>query len=148
MPDEHPDSRLPSNEAGQFPSPNETELPKNWIEALTGLVSSRIAIFQIEAKEAASSALAKILPLILALSFSLMAWLLLVAGLIGFISQGCGWSWYDAAFALAGGHLLLGVLMLLLVRSKPKEPFTVTRAEFEKDRKWLNKLKNPPNSGN
>jgi hypothetical protein len=148
MSDDPSDASIPPTGAGQFPSPGGTKIPGNWKDAFACLISSKIAIFQIEAKEAAGTALAKILPLILGIFFLVGAWILLIAGLIGLLSINFDWIWYNASFAIAGAHLLFGALMLLIMRSKGKEPFPVTRAEFEKDLKWLDQLKNPSNSEN
>jgi uncharacterized membrane protein YqjE len=67
--------------------------------------------------------------------------LLIVAGIIGVIVVTSSWQWYQAAFAVAGGHLLVAAIAFLLSRSKSADSFPLTRAEFEKDREWLNQLK-------
>lgn len=142
------DSQIPPQEAGEFSAPGGAKMPSNWKEALSCLVSSKIAIFQIEAKEAAGRALVKIGLLVFAVFFLIGAWILLNAGLVGVLSDSSGWSWYDVTFGLAGAHLLVGGLLFLIVRAKSNEPFPITRAELEKDRKWLDQIKKPSNSEN
>lgn len=142
------DSQAPSQDAGEFPAPGGAKMPSNWREAISCLVCSKVKIFQIEAKQAAGRAALKIGLLVVATFCFMGAWILLNAGLIGVLSVNSEWSWYDVTLGAAGAHLLIGVLLFLIVRSKSKEPFPVTRAELEKDRKWLDQLKNPSNSGN
>ncbi len=136
------------SEMGEFPNPGETSFPMNWKQALPCLVSSRIAIIQTEAKQAVGGAITKVIAAIFAAICLLVTWILIVAGLVGVIAANTHFKWYDAAFTVAGIHLLFAILLVLFIRSKPKESFPITRAEFEKDREWLNQLKNPSNSEN
>lgn len=118
-------------------------LPENWKGALVGLVASRVEILSVEAKEAIGSAGGKIALLLTGFFFLLTAWVLLLAGAVGGIASATDWKWYHVAFAAAGIHFLLALIAVLVAKSRKSDSFAVTRAEFEKDREWLNQLKNP-----
>jgi len=120
----------------------ESDLPKNWKEALAALVLSRVEMIRIEAKAASAGAVGRITLLIVGLFGFLSAWVLALAASIGAIAAATSWEWYHVAFASAGAHFLIGAILLFILKSWKKETFPVTRAEFEKDREWLNRLKN------
>ena len=135
--------------SGDAPVSDEGGLPKNWKEAIPALLASRMGILQIEAKDALDVTVRKLM-FSGVLAFCLIAaWMLLTAGLIGLISVYFHIAWYFAAFLLGGVHLLIACFMRLVVkRSKNIESFPITREEFEKDREWLNQLKNRSSSHN
>lgn len=143
----HDSSGTQSPRSGSAPVSDEGGLPANWKEAIPVLIASRMGILQIEAKDALEVAVRKLI-ISGVLAFCLIAaWMLLTAGLIGLISVYFHIAWYFAAFLLAGVHLLIAFFMQLAVkRSKSIESFPITREEFEKDREWLNQLKNRSNS--
>ena len=116
-------------------------LPEDWKEALGTLVSSRLEMIRIEAKTASSDAARKFAFLAAGLFALLSAWVLLVSAAIAAIAANSAWQWFHVAFAFAGAHLLIGAMLLLSLKSGKKVGFPVTRAEFQKDREWLNRLK-------
>ncbi|MFK7852399.1 MAG: phage holin family protein [Akkermansiaceae bacterium] len=115
--------------------------PVNWKEAGVDFISSKVGIFRVEAKAAATAAIGKIALLLVAVFFLFVTYALLLVGLVGWISDSINWQWYHVAFAISGGHCLISLILLLMCRSKPAEPFPMTRAELEKDREWLETLK-------
>lgn len=121
--------------------PESPGLPKDWKEALGSLVSSRLEMISIEAKSASSAAAGKIALLSVGLFAFVSAWVLTLAAAIAAIAAGSSWEWFHVAFAFAGAHFLIGVILLLILKSGKKTSFPVTRAEFQKDREWLNRLK-------
>jgi uncharacterized membrane protein YqjE len=142
-----PSGTATTGTAGNSPVADEGGLPANWIEAIPALVASRIGIFQIEAKDALEATVRKLI-ISGVLAFCLIAaWMLLTAGLTGLISSYFNIAWYFAAFSLGGIHLLIAIFIRLVVkRSSNMESFPITREEFEKDRQWLNQLKNRSSS--
>lgn len=128
---------------GEVPSPGNsgTKLPENWQEALACLVSSRISIMQAESKDAAATGTKKAVLGAVAAFCALLTWLLLLTGAVGAISAATSWTWYHVAFAAAGLHLVIAVIAILIAKSKSAPSFPITRAEFQKDREWLNQLK-------
>ncbi len=144
----NPDSSgMPNSRAAESPISGEGHLPSNWKEAIPALIASRIGIFRIEVQDAIE-VVAKKLILWGIVAFCMIAtWGLLTAGLIGLISVQFNCAWYFAALSLGGGYLLIALAMLLIInRSKKIESFSITREEFEKDREWLNQLKNRSSS--
>ncbi|MFD2255749.1 phage holin family protein [Luteolibacter algae] len=116
-------------------------IPTNWKEALACLISSRLAIFQVESRQAAQTGVSKIIFLSIAGIAILFSWILLMAGAVGGIASVTALAWYHAAFIIAGIHILVAVIMILLGGRKTAPSFPLTRAEFDKDREWLNQLK-------
>lgn len=113
------------------------------MEALLTLAFSRMEIVRIEAKSASSAAFGRFALLIVGMFALFSAWALALAASIGVIAASSTWEWYHVAFASAGAHLLIGVVFLLILKARKTESFPVTRAEFQKDREWLNRLKKP-----
>lgn len=137
---------------GALPPGSETEnknsaekLPESWKDSMACLVSSRIAIMQAESKDAAAAGVKKAVLAVIAALCALFTWILLLAGAIGAISAATSWTWFHVAFAAAGAHLLIALIAVMIAKAKGAPQFPITRAEFEKDRKWLNQLKNKPN---
>jgi len=125
-----------------FPDPGGDGLPKDWKSALATLVSARLDMIRIEAKSASSAAAGRLALLLVALFGLFSAWVLALAASVGAIAASTSWEWYHVAFASAGAHLIIGVILLLVLKSGKKAGFPVTRAEFEKDREWLERQKN------
>jgi uncharacterized membrane protein YqjE len=138
-----------SPRSGSADVSDEGGLPANWIEAIPALLVSRMGILQIEAQDALEVAIRKLIFSGVLAFFLMTAWMLLAAGLIGLISMHFNIAWYFAAFLIGAVHLLIAFLMRLAIkRSKSIESFPITREEFEKDREWLNQLKNRSSSHN
>lgn len=127
------------------PSASGTE---NWSAAVSSLLTARLAIISAEAKIAAESTVKKVILAAVAALTGLLFWLTLMAGLIGLIpSLTCALSWYHVALIIAGLHLLVALIAVMLLKKKTPPPFSLTRSEFEKDRQWLSKTKQNPTSG-
>ncbi len=116
-------------------------MPDGWIAAIATLLTSRLEMIRIEAKSASAIASGRIALLLVALFGFFSAWTLALVASIGAIAAATSWKWYHIAFASAAAHLLIGVILLLILKSAKKVSFPVTRAEFEKDREWLERLK-------
>lgn len=129
-------------EAGPAPLKNAEIPPTNGVNAVFGLLESRATIISLEAKDALSSSVFKIALRLVALFGLIGAWALTMAGAVGGIASATDWEWFHAAFAAAGFHLCFALIALLVAKAKKSVIFPVTRAEFEKDRKWLNQQKN------
>lgn len=141
---------LPMIEKSQIPkaaddaeaeSPIGSALPSNWTQALAALSSSRAAILKIEGKKVASDLIVKVGLVIIAVLGLLFSWILLMIGLVGVLTVYTILNWWQASFAIAGGHVVIAIVLLLIAKAIGSEPFPVTRKEFEKDREWLNQLK-------
>ncbi|MBC7980201.1 MAG: phage holin family protein [Armatimonadetes bacterium] len=113
---------------------------------MANLLSSRIGIINSESKRALETGIKKAIPLAAAIFCLLVTWLLLLAGGLGLIAAKTTWPWFYAAFAAAGLHILVMVILLNIAKSRAIDAFPLTRAEFKKDREWLNQLKQQPKS--
>jgi uncharacterized membrane protein YqjE len=111
--------------------------PTHWREALLTLIASRVSIIQIESKEAAKEAagrLAYAVALIICIFFT---WALLLAGGIAALAAATSWPWFWIAIAAAGIHLLAAIGFARAAKAPGKATFTATKAEFQKDREWI-----------
>lgn len=132
----------------QYPPPSPAAAPSNWLDAIACLISSRIALIQLEARASARRAAIRAVKIAAAALCVLLSWILLIAGGIGAIAAATQWSWHW--LAIGAGLLHLAAALALTTRRKPEieAPFPLTRAEFEKDRQWLETLKKKNGSEN
>ena len=79
---------------------------------------------------------------------SCFAWALLLAGGIAALAAATRWPWHWFALAAAAAHALAAAIGFYLARSAARPAFPITRAEFHKDREWLDTLKSPRKSNN
>lgn len=124
----------------------EESSPANWAEALIALIASRIALIQFEARASAKTGVKRVVRIVVAAICLFFTWILLLTGAIGAIAATTGWPWYWLAITAAGLHLLLAI-MLAASCNKPGVPaFPITRAEFQKDREWIENIQKKPKS--
>jgi uncharacterized membrane protein YqjE len=121
-------------------------VPPNWRTALVDLLSSRIALIQLEFQQAAGSGIKRGALFAAAALLALLAWITLVAGTIGAISASAGWPWYWVTLSAGGIHLLIALILILIAKKPGPATFEVTRAEFQKDRAWLANFQSPSKS--
>lgn len=111
--------------------------PTNWRVALLTLIASRISIFQIESKEAAKDAAGRLAFLIAMIICVFFTWALLLAGGIAALAAATSWPWFWIAMATGGIHLLAAIGLARAAKTPGKATFTATKAEFQKDREWI-----------
>ena len=121
-------------------------LPAGWSEALGALVSARLALIQIESTAAARQAGRLAGTLAAGALAAFFAWALVLAGGIAALAAATAWPWHWIALAAAAMHALAAAICLLHARSAASPAFPITRAEFQKDREWLETLKTPRKS--
>lgn len=109
----------------------------NWREALMGLIAARCALIQLESKEASEEAARRASLIAAACACTFFAWALILLGGISMISNFTGWHWDAVALALAIVHLLAGIVFAKFAKPSRNAAFPVTRAEFQKDREWI-----------
>jgi len=120
--------------------------PEGWSEALGALLGSRIALIQLESKVAAREA-GELVALVAAVALAtLFAWALLLAGGIAALAAATAWPWHWIALAAAVVHVVAAAIGLRRARAAARPAFPITRAEFHKDREWLDTLKTPRKS--
>jgi uncharacterized membrane protein YqjE len=105
-----------------------------------GLIASRVALIQLESKDAATSVARVMLFWGAALCCAVFAWALLAAGAVAAIAQAMHWPWHGVALAAGVLHLLAGTLLAILGKPAMGSAFAFTRAEFKKDREWIENL--------
>jgi len=121
--------------------------PENWREALMTLIASRFALIQLEARETARQRARRMVGFIVAAFCLFFTWALLLAGGIAAVSSASGWPWHWLALGAAALHLLLALLLLKGGSANPAVPaFPLTRAEFQKDREWIENFQKKPKS--
>jgi hypothetical protein len=111
------------------------------LDGLRVLLASRIALIRLEAAEAAGHALKRVVSLVIVGVLCLFLWALLLAGGIGALAAITGWGWFWITLGAAGAHLVVIGGLIAYARRKAPTAFPVTRAEFERDRVWLDQLK-------
>ncbi len=111
--------------------------PSNWREAILSLIASRVALIQLEFKDAAADGVRRFIRVIAVVGCVLFSWALLLAGGIAAISHATGWPWYWIAMAAAAAHLQAAVIFAQSAKTQGRPSFPVTRSEFQKDREWL-----------
>ncbi len=122
-------------------------IPSNWREALLTLIASRVTLIQLESKDAARDAGGRLARLVVVIFCAFFTWALLLAGGTAAISEATGLPWYGIALAFAALHLLAAVIFAKAARSPAAPAFPVTRAEFQKDREWIENFQKTPKSG-
>jgi uncharacterized membrane protein YqjE len=110
--------------------------PPTWREAVVEFISARAELFSLEAKEAGAFFGKKAVLAVVIAFCALVAWLAIVAGLIGWVAS-AGVAWYFAALGAAALHLLVAGIAALLLRRPAPPAFSHTKAELAKDREWL-----------
>jgi uncharacterized membrane protein YqjE len=137
-------SATPSGANGEIPAHATT--PTNWVDALCGLIAARIALIQIESKTAGREVGKKVAFLVVAALAAVFGWALLLVGSISALAAATSWPWSWIALSAAVIHLII-VFICLRAATFPVSPaFPITRAEFQKDREWLDTLKTPRKS--
>ncbi len=111
--------------------------PRNWREAVMGLLASRLTLIQLESKDAARDGAIRAILLVLALGGLFFGWILLLAGAIAWIAAAAGWAWYWVALGTALLHFIVAAVLGFLAKTLGKPAFPHTRAEFQKDREWI-----------
>lgn len=122
-------------------------IPSNWREALLTLISSRVTLIQLESKDAARDAGRRAVRMAVVVFCAFFSWALLLAGGIPALARLTGCPWYGVALTLAALHLLVAAVCAKAARTPAAPAFPVTRAEFQKDREWIENFQKTPKSG-
>ena len=121
-------------------------LPANWRQALFTLLASRAALIELESKEAAKAAAQRALRVVAALACACFTWALLLAGGIVLLAQATGWPWYGITLGVGALHLGAACWLARTTQDPAPSAFPVTRAEFQKDREWIENFQQSPKS--
>ena len=102
-----------------------------------GLIAARVALIQLESKDATREGARRAALTAAACGAAVFAWALLLAGGISLISESAQCPWNLVAIAAAVVHLLAGIIFASMAKPSSATAFPVTRAEFQKDREWI-----------
>ena len=105
------------------------------------LVASRITLIQLESKDAVAEGARRVSYLVAAVCATVFAWALLLAGFVAILSEFAGLPWSWVAVGLGILHVLLAFLLVRLATPSGDPAFPITRAEFQKDREWIENFK-------
>ncbi|MFT4177454.1 MAG: phage holin family protein [Luteolibacter sp.] len=122
--------------------------PTHWAEAICTLLSTRLAIFQLESRDVARGWVKKAIFIGIGIFCLLSAWLCLLAGGIAALAHFFSQPWYWIALIVSLAHLLLALVFLKISGSPMANAFTHTKAEFRKDRAWIETLNKNRTSSN
>jgi len=139
VPPAHPAPPPPYDD--RRPKAPETKVPQSWQEALLNLVAARFCLIRIEAAEAGAHAAKRVAAAVLAAVLGLFLWALILAGGIGLLAYFADWHWFWITLGVAGLHAVVVFILLMVARKTQPTAFPITRAEFEKDREWIENLK-------
>lgn len=110
------------------------------------LIASRITLIQLEAKDASKQTARRVSLVSAACGCAIFSWALLLAGGISWVSEATGWPWNRVATGASALHLLAAIILAKAAKSPMEATFPVTRAEFQKDREWIEKFQKPSKS--
>ena len=116
---------------------NDNNTRTNWRESLLALISARLALIELESKEAATNAARRAILIVALIACVLFTWALMLVGGIACLAHFSGWPWYGIAGGVAILHLVAALLFARAAQSPTAPTFPVTRAEFKKDREWI-----------
>jgi len=122
--------------------------PTGWREAIMTLVASRLALIEIEYKEFANETIRRTSLLLVASCLIFFAWALFLVSSIAWIAELTELPWSQITLYMAMLHLL-GALVFSRMASSSRAPsFSATRAEFKKDREWIENCEKTQKSNN
>jgi uncharacterized membrane protein YqjE len=121
--------------------------PRGWLDPWFDLVANRCEIIGLETRAAVRSVVVHLVLAVTAIALFFFGWALAIGGAIVMVATGLGWPWSACALAVAALHLAAaGWIVLRLKRLRRRPMFSLTRAEFGKDRAWIETLQKKPGS--
>src|SRR5207247_5781197 len=109
--------------------------------ALADFFESRVALFATESKAALVQFVLVALCLVATLLFFAFGYVFLLATAVVAVAHLARVSWLWTALAAAGLHILIGLIFILIARSRIKRPILPeTIADLIKDREWQKNL--------
>jgi hypothetical protein len=132
------------SEASPEPAADHPAAVHDWQSAIAEFAASRIELIRLESEDAAQLAAQKTRDVILLTCAAVLGWLCLLAGLIGVLHHFTQWSWWCCALLFALIHAILAGIFAARLKRPGPPVFPLTRAEFHKDKLWMQSLKTPP----
>jgi hypothetical protein len=113
----------------------------DWQSAFAEFATTRVELIRLESRDAARTAIQKTIEALGLAGVALLAWLCLLAGIIGALQHFTDWPWWTFALLLGAIHGLIAWRFAVLLKRPGAPAFPLTRAEFTKDRLWMKSLK-------
>ena len=147
----NPSSETPSSPTGELDrearaSGGPRKVPAGWFDALLALIDSRVAIFRIESRAAARHASRKVAKVAIAAALVFFGWALTLGGGVAAVSYVSGLPWHWVALAAALLHFIAALLLARSASASGPPEFPAFRAELQKDRQWIENLRNKSKS--
>src|ERR671925_289094 len=109
--------------------------------ALSGYFEARAAVVASDSKTALRRLLVIAACIVVAVSFFVFGYLLLLAAVVFGIALLANASWILIAFLAAAVHFVFALFLMVIAQAKMKTPlFRATIEELRKDREWLENL--------
>lgn len=110
------------------------------------LVTARLALVEFEGQRAARLGIRRVVCGVALGVCLVFMWALLLAGGIAWIAASLDQPWWQIALAASGVHLLAAMVLARALQAAVPPLFPVTRAEFHRDREWIENLHKSPKS--
>jgi hypothetical protein len=110
------------------------------------LIASRVALIQLESKDIARAGIRTAILLAATFACLLSTWALFLAGGIALVAELTGWRWSLVSLSAAALHLIIAIVLVRMAKPTGAPAFPVTRAEFQKDREWIENFQKPKSS--
>lgn len=110
------------------------------------LIAARVSLIELESRALARSAVKRLFQGVVAIVCGFFGWALLMTGLIAMLARSQGWPWPWLVMAAAFAHLLVAWVLLKRAARPAPRAFPATRAEFQKDRAWIETFQKTPKS--
>ena len=108
------------------------------LESILAYLDARVSLFKLESKEASGNLVRRALLLVIAAIFLIFGYFIAITAGISLAATRLETPWEYIALGTAAAHASLGILALLIARTRFSRPlFEHTLKEIEKDRQWL-----------
>ena len=111
--------------------------PANWREAIMSLIAARFALIQIESKVVGKEIARRGFLLVGVVGCFFFTWAFLLVGGVAALAEVVRCPWYWIAMGVGILHLVVALILLRLAKPSGNSQFPFTRAEFQKDREWI-----------
>jgi uncharacterized membrane protein YqjE len=127
---------IPPASTAAAPEPNRA---KSLLAALASYLEARGLLFQIEAREAGTGFSRVASAMFIGAVLMLIGWMAALPAVVSLTCHYAGFRWEFVTLAVAGFHVLLGLLFLIIAKARRSrlKPFEETLHQFSEDRAWL-----------
>ena len=125
-----------------YGKPGFASLAGSVLDAILAYLDARVSLFKLESKEASGNLVRRAILLVCAGIFLIFGYFIAIIAGISLAAAHFDTPWEYVALGTAAAHATLGILALLIARTRFSRPlFEHTLKEIEKDRQWLQERK-------